>query len=127
MNTNKENKIEELTFGERLKRLRSAKGLSQTELGKLTETHYTQIGRYERGESTPSSETLRLLADCLEVSTDYLYEGNQEDAAVADLSDRELLKMFKETETLSNEDKELVKKFLGAFLIKKKLQEQLAS
>jgi hypothetical protein len=49
-----------------------------------------------------------------------------EDAAIANLEDRELLKMFEDTEKLPTEDKEIVKKFLGAFLNNKKIQ-QLAS
>ena len=110
-------KSNERSFGERLKQLRVQKGLSQTELGNLVKIHYTQIGRYERGLSKPSAEALSLLADCLGVSSDFLYEGETEDAAIADFEDKELLLMFKKTEKLDLEDKEVVKKFLNAFQI----------
>lgn len=124
---NENNNQKYKTFGERLRHLRVEKKLSQSELGKLTNTHYTQIGRYERGLSKPTAETLRLLAECLNVSTSYLYEGIDTDAAVADFDDKELLKMFNEAETLNEKDKMLIKEFLNAFLLKKRLEKQLVS
>jgi len=109
-------------FSERLRRLRKEHNLSQTDLGKLVSLHYTHIGRYERGSSYPSADSLKRLADALDVSADYLLEGNIEDAAKADFQDRELLKMFQEVEKLPAEDKDLIKKVLDALLTKKKLK-----
>ncbi|WP_216597408.1 helix-turn-helix domain-containing protein, partial [Pseudomonas protegens] len=76
-------------FAERLRSLRKQKNLSQTELGQLAELHYTHIGRYERGTSRPSGDTLKRLADALDVSSDYLLEGASDDAAKAKFEDRE--------------------------------------
>lgn len=59
-------------FSERLRALRKQKNLSQTELGKLASLHYTHIGRFERGISRPSGDTLKRLADALDISSDYL-------------------------------------------------------
>ncbi|MCU7860698.1 MAG: helix-turn-helix domain-containing protein [Candidatus Thiodiazotropha sp. (ex Lucinoma kastoroae)] len=109
-------------FSERLRSLRKQKNLSQTELGKLARLHYTHIGRFERGTSRPSGDTLKRLADALDVSSDYLLEGSTEDAAKAKFEDRELLRQFQEVEHLSEEDKTVVKKLLDAFLTKKQLQ-----
>jgi len=114
------------TFGARLKDLRIQKRLSQAELGSRIGVKAPHIGRYERGSSRPSAKYLKLLADCLDVSTDYLYDGNEEDAAVADLKDQELVTLFKEVDQLSNEEKELVKKMVGLVVKQNKLQ-QLAS
>ncbi|WP_230578205.1 helix-turn-helix domain-containing protein, partial [Xenorhabdus bovienii] len=61
-------------FAQRLRELRRQKGLSQSELGKLAELHYTHIGRFERGTSRPGSDTLKRLADVLDVTSDYLLE-----------------------------------------------------
>jgi transcriptional regulator with XRE-family HTH domain len=122
-----ENKSKEQTFGERLKQLRIQKGFSQSELGNLVNMHYTQIGRYERGLSKPSAAALTLLADILNVSGDYLYEGQTEDAAVADFEDKELLQMFKKAEKLDPESKLLVKKFLAAFLKNKEMENLMAA
>ncbi len=109
-------------FSERLRTLRKQKNLSQTELGKLADLHYTHIGRFERGISRPSGDTLKRLADALDISSDYLLEGSTEDSATARFEDRELLRQFQEVEHLSDEDKTVIEKLLDAFLTKKHLQ-----
>lgn len=109
-------------FAQRLRELRRQKGLSQTELGKLAELHYTHIGRFERGTSLPGSETLKRLASSLDVTSDYLLEGTPNQAAKARVKDRELLTLFQEIEQLPAEDKEVIKIFLDAFLTKKQIK-----
>jgi transcriptional regulator with XRE-family HTH domain len=109
-------------FAPRLRGLRTQKNLSQTELGLLSELHYTHIGRFERGASRPSGDTLKRLADALGVTSDYLLDGATDEAAKAKLEDRELLKQFQEVEQLSADDKVVVKILLDAFLTKKHLQ-----
>ncbi|WP_323869628.1 helix-turn-helix domain-containing protein, partial [Xenorhabdus szentirmaii] len=109
-------------FAQRLRELRRQKGLSQSELGKLAELHYTHIGRFERGTSRPGSDTLKRLADVLDVTSDYLLEGAETEAAKARFEDRELLRQFQAVEQLPEEDKEVIKKLLDAFLTKKQLQ-----
>jgi transcriptional regulator with XRE-family HTH domain len=109
-------------FAGRLRSLRKQKNLSQTELGKLAELHYTHIGRFERGIAMPGSETLKRLADVLGVTSDYLLEGSTNEAAKARFEDRELLQQFQEVERLPEEDKMVIKKLLDAFLTKKQLQ-----
>ena len=109
-------------FAQRLRELRKNKNLSQTELGQLAGLHYTHIGRFERGTSRPSGDTLKRLADALGVTSDYLLDGAATEAAKARFEDRELLKQFQEVEQLPDEDKNVVKKLLDAFLTKKQLQ-----
>jgi len=109
-------------FAQRLRKLRKQKNLSQTELGQLAGLHYTHIGRFERGASRPSGDTLMRLADALGVTSDYLLDGATHEAAKARFEDRELLKQFQEVEQLPDEDKNVVKKLLDAFLTKKQLQ-----
>lgn len=109
-------------FAQRLRELRKSKNLSQTELGQLAGLHYTHIGRFERGASRPSGDTLMRLADVLGVTSDYLLDGATHEAAKARFEDRELLKQFQEVEQLPDEDKNVVKKLLDAFLTKKQLQ-----
>jgi transcriptional regulator with XRE-family HTH domain len=86
--------------------------------------HY---GRYERGQALPNSEALKRLADVLEVSGDYLLGGSNQDGARANFEDRELLALFQEVQTFSDKDKEVVKTFLDAFVVKKKIQTLAAS
>lgn len=109
-------------FPERLRQLRKQRNLSQTQLGELVHLHYTHIGRYERGVSRPTADALGRLAETLGVSGDYLMEGATEEAAKARFEDRELLRQFQEVETLPDEDKDVVKKLLDAFLTKKQIQ-----
>jgi len=109
-------------FPKRLRELRRQKNLSQSDLSKMVGVHYSHIGRYERGQSRPKAGVLKLLAEALGVTTDYLFEGQVDKVAKARLEDQDLLLMFKETERLPEEDKILVKKFLDAFLTKRKVQ-----
>ena len=57
-------------FGERMKAARTAKHMSQQALADIKSLN--TVGLYERGLRQPSLETLCLLADTLEVSSDYL-------------------------------------------------------
>lgn len=52
-------------FGRHLKRLRLAKKLSQEELSYKCVIPTSQIGRIERGERSPTLNTIRLLAEGL--------------------------------------------------------------
>ncbi|MXV17354.1 hypothetical protein [Hufsiella ginkgonis] len=49
--------------------------------------------------------------------------GSQDEAVAAQLTDKELLRLFKLVEQLSPEDKHLVKTFIDAFLTKRQIQE----
>ena len=122
-----ENNNKNSGFPERLKRLRMEKGFSQTEIAEKLGVNSNNIGRYERGESNPNAKFLKALADCLDVSVDYLYDGIEENAAIADLKDKELLEMFAKVEKLSEKDKKLVKEFLGAFVKNREAASVLAS
>ena len=54
-----------VAFGRRVKAVRMAAGLSQTELGRLSKMTSKFIGQIERGESNPSLATMVLVADAL--------------------------------------------------------------
>jgi transcriptional regulator with XRE-family HTH domain len=73
------------TIGERLKRLRLERGLSQRELA-APGVSYAYISRIEAGTRQPSVKALRRLASKLGVSADYLERGSDLDPA----SEREL-------------------------------------
>src|SRR5437870_3733058 len=80
------------TIGQRLKRLRLERGLSQRELA-APGVSYAYISRIEAGTRQPSVKALRRLASKLRVSADYLETGSDLDPAAArelQLSDLEL-------------------------------------
>lgn len=115
-----------MNIGERIKELRTAKKMTQTDLAKAVGLSYIQIGRYETKKSTPSSDVLQKLANVLDTTTDFLMLGSRDEIISAQLSDKELLKQFKLVEKLNPEDKHLIKTFIDAFLTKRQIQ-QLAS
>ena len=57
---------------DRLKELREIHGWSQRELARLCGFGEAQINKYETNVSDPSATNLSLIADALDVSTDYL-------------------------------------------------------
>lgn len=63
-------------LGERLRRAREAKGLTQEQLGKLLNVTDATINRYEKGTRQPAPAMLRRLAETLGVSVDYLLGHN---------------------------------------------------
>lgn len=58
--------------GDRLRRLREARGLSQDDMEERLGLGNGQLYRYENGKSEPSTETLVRVAQEFEVSVDYL-------------------------------------------------------
>lgn len=114
-------------LSDRLLQARKDKGLSQQQLAKLAKVHFTNVGKYERGEAVPSADVFNRIAKALEVSPDFLLNGTLQDKAHAAFSDEELLAQFRKIEQLPANKKKLVKEFLDAFIFKSDLQKQLAS
>lgn len=61
-----------LTLGERLKKARKRRGLSQSQVSELTQISDKAISRYENNSSDPSPETLLKLCRLYDVSTEYV-------------------------------------------------------
>lgn len=115
-----------MALNKRLKEERTKKGLSQQKLAELSGTHYSNIGRYERGDAKPSADTLNRIAQVLEVSPDYLMNGTLEDKAGSSISDQELLSQFKKIEGFPQDKKMVIKELIDAFILKTNLQKQLS-
>ena len=60
-------------FGERLRELRLAKGLSQEELAFRSGVHRTYLGGIERGKRNPSLKNLAAIAKALGVPLSQLF------------------------------------------------------
>src|ERR671930_2664045 len=75
----------EETIGQRLRRLRRERGLSQRELASPG-VSYAYISRIEGGARRPSVKALRMLALKLGVTADYLETGSE----IPDTEEREL-------------------------------------
>ena len=66
-------------FGKRLKELRKEKGLSQEALSKKAGLDRTYEGKIERGQKSPSLNTIAKLAKALEINLDDLFNFDLDD------------------------------------------------
>ena len=64
---------------ERLTELRTAQGITRAEAARRLNMSAMGYGRYERGERTPSFQTVSYMAQVFNTSTDYLF-GLSEDS-----------------------------------------------
>lgn len=63
--------------GERIKKLRSEKGLSQEEFGKLIKNaHKSLVSKWEKGQSLPNNERLKIIAELGGISVNELLYGH---------------------------------------------------
>ena len=82
-------------IGNRLKGLREESNLLQKELADKVNVSAGAIGMYENNKRNPDYETLNKLADCFEVSVDYLL-GRTDDPRAAILKGNDLPKEMRE-------------------------------
>lgn len=94
-------------FQERLKAARDLRGLSQSDLAGLAKMPPSSIAHFETGSRKPSFDTLRKVANALEVTTDYLL-GRTDDPALAQSGDP----LYRDVGKLTTRDRELAKDFL---------------
>jgi transcriptional regulator with XRE-family HTH domain len=113
-------------FGDNLKNARTKKGISQGQLAELMGIHPAHISRYERNQTVPSIDVVKKFADILEVSTDMLVYGTDDEKAQGKIKDSELLSMFTKAQTLDEEDRKCVKSLIRAYLFQRDMQKQLA-
>jgi transcriptional regulator with XRE-family HTH domain len=113
-------------FAKRLTAARQAKGLTKEKLGKVVGVHHSQIGRYEKGEASPSAEVLKKMANALDASTDYLMNGTTADLAAENIQDKTLINQFNRITELSPENKTVVSKLIDAFLFQQEMKQKLA-
>jgi transcriptional regulator with XRE-family HTH domain len=101
-------------LGSRIMELRKNKTWSQ--LADKVGISYAQIGRYETKDAQPPAEVLKKIADALDSTVDFLVNGNNDDKAKASLNDAEVIRYFKEVDTLPNDDKSALLRVIGGFL-----------
>ncbi len=111
-----------MTFGTKLKKLRAEKGLSQSALEAISGVNCKLLSKYENGRIVPSADTLRKIAEALQVSSDYLIFDNAPKDGISTLNDLELFEKFKEVERMSPENRAMIKNMIDALLIKSKVE-----
>jgi transcriptional regulator with XRE-family HTH domain len=94
-------------FQERLKAARELRKWSQSDLASHAGMPPSSIAHFESGSRKPSFDTLRRLANSLEVTTDFLL-GRVDDPGMAEAGDP----LFRDVGKLTASDRELAKDFL---------------
>jgi transcriptional regulator with XRE-family HTH domain len=99
-------------LGNRLARLRRAKGWSQSELAARIGVRSNQISKFERGTYQPRLETLSKLAEVFETTTDFLLSGREPN----EVYDARLRARLPLLESLPRELRDVVVEFLDTLL-----------
>jgi transcriptional regulator with XRE-family HTH domain len=94
-------------FKERLKAARDLRKWSQSDLAGRAKMPPSSIAHFEAGSRKPSFDTLRRLANALEVTTDYLL-GRVDDPGLAEAGDP----LYRDVGKLTGRDREIAKDFL---------------
>lgn len=100
-----------MKIGKIIADLRKEKDMSQTELATKTGISQVMVGKYERGDASPSIEVAKKIADALEVSLDYLVgEG------INSKFDKMTLKRIEEIEHLDVDKKKTLFDVIDTFI-----------
>jgi transcriptional regulator with XRE-family HTH domain len=100
-----------MKIGKIITDLRKEKGMSQTDLANKTGISQVMVGKYERGDASPSIEVAKKMADALEVSLDYLVgEG------INSKFDKMTLKRIEEIEHLDIDKKKTLFDVIDTFI-----------
>ena len=85
------------TVGQRIKDARAQKNMTQSELADKLNISFTLISQYERGLRNPKEDTLKRIADALEVDVNWLRNGQTLEERDQVMKDH-VTKRFKEAE-----------------------------
>jgi transcriptional regulator with XRE-family HTH domain len=102
-----------LKIGARLKELREAKGVSQTEAGKAIGVSKKTMSCYENNASEPSLVILEKIANYYNVCVDRIITGRHIEYKEINVRDEELLSKFKKFDLFDTETKISLKKILN--------------
>lgn len=111
-------------FGERLRKIREDRLLSQKQLADGIRIDVTQISRYERGIVMPNAETLVDLAEFLRISVGEVLVGKKEDTVEQlPIHDISLLERFRDLEKLDRKDREVAIALIDALIASRQLEQ----
>lgn len=100
-------------LGLRIKELRKEKGLRQSELATTLHVSQQAVGSWETGRTVPGADTLNVLADYFNVTTDYLLgRPEKKEKQNVELTDDDIIMTYQGKE-LSDEDREIIKRLMN--------------
>jgi transcriptional regulator with XRE-family HTH domain len=113
-----------MAIGDKIQALRKQHGWSQQQLAKMIGTSGPIVGRYERGEMTPSVEVAKRLADTFDVTLDFLVDDT---GKTAEIKDKAMLQRIMELQALDAEDQKTIVHVLDSLLRDAKARKAYAS
>ncbi|MDJ0766853.1 MAG: helix-turn-helix transcriptional regulator [Myxococcota bacterium] len=107
----------------RLKRIRTERGLSQADLAERSGLKVNDISRYERGAVSPNLENFVKIANALEVSADTLLFDGTSPASSEEPKNLKLWQRLQDVGTLDKNDQDAVIRLIDAMIAKKKMKD----
>lgn len=114
--------MEDRSFQDVFKQLRTEKGLSQDKIAEELDVSSSLVSKWENNQSTPAPEMLEYIADYFNISVDYLIGRSKFRNLELDNSELDNI-LFSKTKELSDEDKKVILSVINA--IKKDIDTEL--
>ncbi len=114
-----------MNIGENIKRIRTAKKLSQKEVIGVASLDAAQYSRIENGKTDPTVTTLEKIAKALGVSLSELFASTDELKEINSY-DKTLMEKVSLMESLRDNEKQTIFSILDAFIGKRKLKDALS-
>jgi len=112
-----------MTIGQRIRKLRRLRDLTQTQLGEMAGIDPRNLTRYENDKIKPSLKVLSRLAEALKVALSELSDEAQRSGSSTEaLADKEMLRLFQAAEQMDSDDKEALKRVIQAMVLKSQVQ-----
>jgi len=115
-----------MNLGEQIKRVRTAKGLSQKEVLNISGLDKAQLSRIENGKTDPSFTTLQRIANALGLSIAELFATTDQINEV-NAHDKTVMEKVALIESLAEDEKNTLYSMLDAFVGKRKLKDALSN
>jgi transcriptional regulator with XRE-family HTH domain len=115
-----------MTIGERIKRIRTSRGLSQKEVVLNAGIDKAQFSRIENGKTDTTINTVEKIAKALGISTAELFSSSDDIQDINSI-DKSLLEKISLIDTLEVEEKKTIYLMIDTFIGKKKLKESLSN
>lgn len=110
---------------EKIKKLRTQKGLSQAELSKKLGITPGHVTRLETGKFNPSIDVLKNIAILFEVSADYLLDDSLDNEYDIGLKNEPLSERIKTISTLDQKQQDAIITVIDSMIKEKKMKEVL--
>jgi transcriptional regulator with XRE-family HTH domain len=115
-----------MNIGEQIKKIRTAKGLSQKEVALALDMDQAQFSRIEGGKTDPAFSTIEKIAGALGVQLTELVNAGDLFKEVSSY-DRSLIERLSLVDQLEEKEKEAFFSILDALVSKKKLKDTLSN